>query len=134
MRSFGRKGFRGAGDFAEVDPFDVGVVIGDGAVGKARRVVLDVAGFVDVFEFVGQAVEIAEDLAEHAAADFVFEDVGGEDDFLLGAATRVALRGRRGRGSAQRRGAMWFIARLSVGDKGGVKATVANGTSPRRIQ
>ena len=33
-------------DRAEVHPFDVGVVIGDSAVRKTRRVVLDVAGFV----------------------------------------------------------------------------------------
>ena len=40
----------------------------------------DVAGFVDVFEFVRQAVEVADDLGEHAAADLVFEDVGVDFD------------------------------------------------------
>ena len=69
-----------AGDRAEVDPFDVGVVVGPRALGEAGRVVLDVAGLVDVLELVRQAVEIAEDLGEHAAADFVFEDVGRDFD------------------------------------------------------
>jgi hypothetical protein len=41
---------------------------------------LDVARFVDVFEFVRQAIEITDHLGEHAAADFVFERVGGDFD------------------------------------------------------
>ena len=62
--------FAAAGDFAEVDPLDVGVVVGDGAVGQARRVVLDVAGLVDVFELVRQAVEVADDLGRACRRGF----------------------------------------------------------------
>ena len=75
-----QEAFAAAGDLAEVDPLDVGVVVGLGAVGQAGRVVLDVAGLVDVFELVRQAVEVADHLAEHAAADFVFELVGVDGD------------------------------------------------------
>ena len=42
--------------------------------------VFDVAGLVDVFEFVWQPVEVTDDLGEHAAADFVFESVGIDFD------------------------------------------------------
>ncbi len=67
-----------AGDFAEVHPFDIGVVVGDGAFGKRRRVMFNLSRMIDVFEFVRQAVEVADDLGQHAAADFVVEFVGGD--------------------------------------------------------
>jgi hypothetical protein len=37
--------------------------------------VFDFAGVIDVLEFVWEAVEVADDLGEHAAADFVLESV-----------------------------------------------------------
>ena len=100
-----------AGDFAEVDPFDVGVVVGDGAVGERGREVFDVARLVDVFEFVRQAVEVADDLGEHAAADFVFEDVGGDFDEARRLVARSRERqGRRCKTSAQRVRSSFCIA------------------------
>ena len=73
--------------------------------GSDGRVVLDVAGLVDVFELVRQAVEVADDLGEHAAADFVFEDVGGDFDEvrrLLRCAKRADKRTRPKRSTVQR--------------------------------
>ena len=69
--------------------------------GRLGRVLLDVAGLVDVFELVRQAVEVADDLGEHAAADLVFEGVGGDfDECAAGAAQRERARcGEGGNGA-----------------------------------
>ena len=61
----------------DVDPLDVGVVVGPGALGQRGHVALDVARLGDVLHFVRQAVEVAEDLAQQAAADLVLESAAG---------------------------------------------------------
>ena len=52
---------------------------------------LDLAWRVDVLEFVGQAVEVADDLGEHAAADAVIELVGGDFEKAAGGSAGIRI-------------------------------------------
>src|SRR5207247_2342045 len=70
----------GVGDLLEVDPFDIGVIIRASALGERGDVAGDVAGLVDIPHLVREAVEVAENLAEEAATDFVFELIGGKGE------------------------------------------------------
>jgi len=67
----------------DIDPLDVGVIIGACAIRQCGDVVFDIAGLVVVFIFVGQAVEAAEELAEQAAPDFVLDGFEGHFNKLV---------------------------------------------------
>ena len=66
----------------DVDPFEIGVVVGPGPLRQRRGVLRDVARLGDVLHLVRQAVEIAEDLAQQAAADLVPQHLRRQADRL----------------------------------------------------
>ncbi len=76
---------RGALYGDDIHPFDVGVIICAGAIGQSRDVIFYIAGLVVVFIFVREAVEVAEELAEKAASDFVLDGLSIQLDELAGA-------------------------------------------------
>ena len=63
--------------FAQVDPFDVGIVIGPGAIGQRRSVLLYIPGIRDVLHLVLEAIQISDDLAQESTPDFVVYHLSG---------------------------------------------------------
>ena len=93
---------RGALYGDDIHPFDVGVIICAGALGKCRDVIFYIAGLVVVFIFVREAVEVAEELAEKAASDFVLDGLSIQLDELAGAGVRGESRNTISRKKLQR--------------------------------
>jgi len=80
----------------DVDPLEIRVVVRPRAVGQGGHVVRDVAGLADVLHLVGQAVEVAQDLAQQAAPDFVPQHVGRQIDRLRPGKTTEKAQGPHG--------------------------------------
>ena len=62
----------------DVDPLDIGIVIGPGALGQGGRVRFDAAWLGDVLHLVRQAIQVSEQLAKEATAEFVVQRCQGD--------------------------------------------------------